>query len=305
MPRSINGILLLDKPIAFTSNGALQRVKRLFDAKKAGHTGSLDPLATGMLPICFGEATKFSQYLLDADKFYDVTAMLGVETTTGDTEGEIVYKRPFSHITKENLKNVIQDFIGEIEQIPPMYSAIKHQGKPLYQLARQGISVARKPRKINVFSMELKDYSGPYFSIMVHVSKGTYIRTLAEDIGHVLGCGSHVVRLHRVGVHPYLSSAMYTMPFLEDILNQKGHAGLSSLLLPIDTAMRGLEAMTLSTSAEFYLRTGQAVRSPGPATSGFVRLLSADSRFLGIGEITSGKIKPHRLVSNNYCELVS
>lgn len=205
----INGILLLDKPLHLTSNGALQRVKRLFGAKKAGHTGSLDPLATGMLPLCFGEATKLSQYLLESDKYYHVVAKFGEKTTTGDAEGEVIETRPTDHLTAEAIQQAVAKFVGVIEQIPPMFSALKFQGRPLYELARQGIEVERKPRQVTIHKLELalpfeKGGQGGISSctISVHCTKGTYIRTLIEDIGEVLGCGAHVIGLRRTAVSP-------------------------------------------------------------------------------------------------------
>ena len=298
MKRSVNGILLLDKPPGFTSNGALQRVKRLYSAKKAGHTGSLDPIATGMLPICFGEATKFSQFLLDSDKIYYVVATLGVRTTTGDTEGEVVETLPLINITRERIETIMQTFLGETDQIPPMFSAIKVQGQALYELARRGIEIERKPRKIKIFSLTLEDLQTDAFSLRVHCSKGTYVRTLVEDIGRLLGCGAHVKELRREMVMPYTNVPMFTLPMLEIILETSGNAGLDACLLPVETAVDTFPAVQLSTSAAFYLRMGQAVRSTFPLNSTFVRLVSEDEKFLGIGEVMSdGRVKPSRLVS--------
>ncbi|MGB5440817.1 MAG: tRNA pseudouridine(55) synthase TruB, partial [Gammaproteobacteria bacterium] len=206
--RPVNGILLLDKPAGVTSNAALQIVKKLYRARKAGHTGSLDPLATGLLPICFGEATKISGFLLDADKDYLVTCKLGERTTTGDAEGEVEQRRPVERVTEKLVRKAMQGFIGDIEQIPPMYSALKHKGERLYKLARQGIEVERAPRQVTIFEMELTDFSLPEATFRVHCSKGTYVRTLIEDIGEVLGCGAHVIRLRRLGVGPFDSSGM-------------------------------------------------------------------------------------------------
>lgn len=298
MRRPIHGILLLDKPVEMTSNRALQRVKHLFYAKKAGHTGSLDPLATGMLPICFGEATKFSQFLLDSDKSYQVVAKLGVRTTTGDCEGEIVETLPVMNVDIARIQQVMQAFLGEIEQIPPMFSAIKVQGKPLYELARRGIEIERKSRRINIFSLTLDKLEDDVLSFQVHCSKGTYVRTLVEDIGKALGCGAHVTGLRRIHVTPYDTACMYTLPVLEAIAQSSGMSGLNECLLPIETAVQIFPAVQLSTSASFYLRMGQSVRSSFPLDCTFVRLMSEDSQFLGIGEVMpDGRVKPHRLLS--------
>lgn len=298
MRRHVDGILLLDKPPEMTSNSALQRAKRLFNAKKAGHTGSLDPIATGMLPICFGEATKFSQFLLESDKSYYVVAKLGEQTTTGDREGEIIARGDTKDITGERVENVMSKFLGEIEQIPPMYSAIKFQGQPLYSLARKGIEIERKARRVNIFSLTLDKLDQDYFTFRVHCSKGTYIRTLVEDIGTGLGCGAHVNKLRRLTVTPYRDALMYTLPALEVIAKTIGQEGLSACLLPVETAVQVFPAVQLSTSAAFYLRMGQPVRTLLPLKTPLVRLVSEDDRFLGIGEVMSdGRVKPHRLLA--------
>lgn len=299
--RQIHGILLLDKPEHISSNGALQRVKRLFNAKKAGHTGSLDPIATGMLPICFGEATKFSQFLLDSDKSYHVIAKLGETTNTGDCEGEVIATLPVIDVTEQRIHQVMQTFLGESEQVPPMFSAIKHQGKPLYELARRGIEVERKSRKIKIFSIKLEklNLEENTFSFTVHCSKGTYVRTLVEDIGQLLGCGSHVIGLRRIMVTPYGNELMYSMEELESILQSSGFEALSACLLPVETAVQVFPAVQLTTAAAFYLRMGQPVRASFPLDSSMVRLMSEDARFLGIGEVLAdGRVKPHRLVAN-------
>lgn len=298
MRHSINGILLLDKPAQITSNGALQKIKRFFNAKKAGHTGSLDPLATGMLPICFGEATKFSQFLLDSDKVYRVVAKLGVQTTTGDAEGEVLATQCVRDVTKEKIVAVMQAFVGDIDQVPPMYSAIKYQGNPLYKLARRGIEIERKPRRITIMSLELEAVNEDEFIFRVHCSKGTYVRTLVEDISRKLGYGGHVQALRRLSVTPYGSISMHTLPALEVIKEKVGLEGLLACLLPVETSVQGFPAVTLSNSAAFYLRMGQAVRTSVILNSSLVRLLSEDAKFLGMGEVmTDGRVKPHRLLS--------
>lgn len=302
MRRNVNGILLLDKPIGITSNGALQRMKHLFQAKKAGHTGSLDPMATGMLPLCFGEATKFSQFLLDSDKAYYVTGQLGVCTVTGDREGAVSATQPVNDMSCERIQAVVEKFIGEIEQIPPMFSALKVQGKPLYELARQGIEIERKPRRITIFSITNVSYEAEAqrFSCDVHCSKGTYVRTLVEDIGRELGCGAHVADLRRTRVTPYDGNTIYTFEALQLIADTTGQAGLDACLLPLETSVRTFPAVKLSTSAAFYMRTGQAVRVTLPLNSSLIRLFSEDERFLGVGEVTEdGRVKPYRLLSTN------
>lgn len=298
MRQHINGILLLDKPKDITSNGALQKVKRLFNAKKAGHTGSLDPIATGMLPICFGEATKFSQFLLESDKTYYVTAKLGIKTNTGDSEGEVLETRSPAAVTREQIDTILPTFFGVIEQIPPMFSAIKYQGKPLYQLARRGINIERMPRKVQIFSLLFESLIEDEFIFTVHCSKGTYIRTLVEDIGELLGCGAHVIELRRLAVNPYAEASMYTLPALEAIAMQSGNLALNKTLLPVETAVQIYPAVKLSTSAAFYLKMGQPVRATFPLNSSLVRLMSEDARFLGIGEVMAdGRVRPHRLLA--------
>lgn len=300
MKKNINGILLLDKPIGLTSNGALQRVKHLFHAKKAGHTGSLDPVATGMLPICFGDATKFSQFLLDSDKVYRVTAKLGEKTTTGDSEGTVLETKPVIGVTKERVDEVIAPFLGKQQQTPPMFSAIKHQGKPLYELARKGIEIERKSREINIFALRQEALEGNELTLYVHCSKGTYVRTLVEDIGAVLGCGAHVIALRRLSVSPYSHSAMYTMDMLHEILQNSGPAGLLDCLLPVETSVQVFPAVKLSTAAAFYIRMGQAVRTNLPTGATLVRLLAEDDRFLGMGEtLEDGRVKPHRMIAGS------
>lgn len=297
MRKKINGILLLDKPIGFTSNQALQRVKHLFQAKKAGHTGSLDPIATGMLPICFGEATKFSQFLLESDKSYTVTAKLGVTTTTGDSEGDVVTEKPVD-VTLDGVNAVVSQFVGEIEQTPPMYSAVKHNGQPLYKLARKGIEVERKSRRITIFSITEVELNQDELTLTVHCSKGTYIRTLVEDIANQLGCGAHVIALRRLMVSPYQEGVMYSLPTLEKIVETKGVDALQSLLLPVETSVSIFPAVKISTSAAFYLRMGQPVRASLELGAPLVRLFSEDASFLGVGEATGdGRVKPHRLLA--------
>jgi tRNA pseudouridine55 synthase len=296
--KNINGILLLDKPAGITSNGALQQAKRLYNAKRAGHTGSLDPIATGMLPLCFGEATKFSQFLLDSDKYYYVTAKLGKRTITGDVEGEVISERSFAHVTRANLEEAMKPFRGEIQQIPPMFSALKHKGQPLYELARKGIEVEREPRTLQIYSLELDELQEDSFSFHIHCSKGTYVRTLVDDIGELLNCGAHVFQLRRTAVSPYNNYPMYTLPVLEDTFRREGSEGLQRLLLPIETSVAGFPSVKLSTSAAFYIRMGQPVRVTNAPAQGFVRLMIGDEqRFLGMGEMLEDyRVKPKRMV---------
>ncbi len=295
--RPINGVLILDKPAGMTSNAALQDVKRLYDARKAGHTGSLDPLASGMLPICFGRATKFSQFLLDADKRYRVVGKLGIKTATGDAEGDIVEQHELKNITKEAIEAVLPKFRGNIEQIPSMYSAIKYQGQPLYKLARQGITIERKPRALTIHKLELLDFGKDLMDLEIHCSKGTYVRTLVEDIGDVLGCGAHVAALRRLTAGPYKEDQMITMAELTKVHEQNGHEGLDKLLLPISSMLLDWPEVKVSEAGAYYLQKGQAIISPYAPKEGQVLLVMKDGRFLGVGEITEdGKVAPRKIV---------
>ncbi len=294
--RNVRGILLLDKPLGITSNRALQDVKHIFKAQKAGHTGSLDPLADGLLPICFGAATKVSAFLLDADKRYQVRVKLGVTTSTADAEGEVLQTRPVEGITESNIQKVIAGFEGEIEQIPPMYSALKHKGERLYKLARDGIEVEREPRQVTIHSISLHGYSEPEFELDVHCSKGTYIRTLAEDIGNKLGCGAHVTALRRTGVGPYGDDNLVTMEQIKR-LAEDGLSALDGLLLPIDSALYGWPEVKLTPDGTFYLKQGQPVLVPNAPTDGMVRIYDSNGSFMGAGEILDdGRVAPRRMM---------
>jgi len=298
--RNVTGILLLDKPEGMTSNEALQRVKRLYQAAKAGHTGSLDPLATGLLPVCLGGATKFSAFLLDADKRYRVRVRLGISTTTADAEGEVVRTASTEGIAEADVRETLSRFLGPIDQLPPMYSAVKHQGERLYKLARQGIEVERTPRTVNIFELDLRGIALPEIDLDVHCSKGTYVRTLAEDIGASLGCGGHVAGLRRTGVGPYVESMspFVTMAELDRLAAQdNGYASLDELLLPLETALAHWPEVRLSEDAAFYLRQGQAVLVPQAPTEGLVRLYDPSRKFIGVGYILDdGKVQPKRLL---------
>jgi tRNA pseudouridine55 synthase len=298
--KNIDGVFLLNKPLHMTSNQALQKVKRLFGAKKAGHTGSLDPLATGMLPICFGEATKFSQFLLESDKCYQVTAKLGEKTTTGDAEGKVIFTKPVPSLTRDQLEQILASFLGLQQQVPPMFSAIKYQGQPLYELARQGIEIERQSRPIHIHQFDLIDFNHDTLMLNVHCSKGTYVRTLVEDVGEKIGCGAHVSALHRSVVFPYKQQNMVTLSVLEEVQKLQD---LTHYLLPVETAVESFPAVKLSTSALFYIRTGQSIMVPHLPSQGLVRLFSHDACFLGVGEIVGdGRVAPRRLVnqSNNF-----
>lgn len=295
--RDINGILLLDKVTGISSNTALQQIKRLFRANKAGHTGSLDPLASGLLPICLGEATKMSQFLLDADKRYFVEATLGVTTTTGDAEGDIVSTEPVRAYAKDEILRVLQRFLGESDQIPPMHSAIKKDGVPLYKLAHQGIEIEREARKITIHSLELIDYNNDLLHLDVACSKGTYIRTLVEDIGKALGCGAHVSGLRRLKVGAFDIKNAVTLSELEGTLADSGLDAIDGRLLPVEAALESWPQVSLSADAAFYLRQGQPVLVPKAPTRGWVRLFYNTDQFLGVGEIIDdGRVAPRRLL---------
>lgn len=294
--RNISGVLLLNKPLGITSNKALQKVKYLFDANKAGHTGNLDPLATGLLPICFGEATKLSAFLLDADKQYLGTIKLGKRTTTADSEGDIIEERPIdASIDRARVLEVLQQFTGEIEQIPPMHSALKVDGQPLYKLAHKGIEIERKARKATIFSLELLRFEGDEVDIDVHCSKGTYIRTLAEDIGAALGCGAYLSKLHRTRVGSFSEAGSVTLERLNELAEQ-GKEALDECMLPLEATLTDWPSVELSESMSFYVRQGQAVLVPNAPTEGWVRLISPGKRFMGVGQVLDdGRIGPKRL----------
>jgi len=297
--RNVSGVLLLDKPGGSSSNHALQKVKRLFGAAKAGHTGSLDPLATGMLPVCFGEATKISAFLLEADKRYRLECQLGVNTTTGDAEGEVLDTQDVSSITEAEIQAVLPDFIGEIEQIPPMYSALKHNGERLYKLARQGIEVERKARRITIYAIEFlslqrDEQQRLILQLEVSCSKGTYVRTLVEDIAKKLDCGAHVTALRRLSVGPY-DGEMLSMEQLQ-MLAEQGETALDNCLQPVDSGVADWPDVHLGVDAAFYVRQGQPVMVPHAPTQGWVRIYD-QSQFLGLGEIQDdGLVAPRRMI---------
>ena len=295
--RDIHGVFLLDKPQGMSSNDIMQKVKRIFQANKAGHTGALDPLATGMLPICLGEATKFSQFLLDADKRYLVTAKLGERTDTSDAEGQVVETREVKVKTPEIL-TALEQFCGDILQVPTMFSALKHNGKPLYEYARQGITVEREARPITIFELNFIEYNAPYLTLEVHCSKGTYIRTLVDDLGEVLGCGAHVTMLRRTAVADYPTEKMLDWNALQSLAAQQDLSLLDALLLPMDTAVAKLPTLTLDESQAQGIGFGQRVKFNNPnSLQGQVRLFSHENRFLGVAVIDENNvIRPQRLV---------
>jgi len=307
--RAINGVLLLDKPYEMSSNHALQRVKRIFFAQKAGHTGALDPLATGMLPICLGEATKFSQFLLDTDKTYQVTAKLGTRTTTSDADGEVVAEKPVN-ISAEQLATALDSFRGTTQQIPSMYSALKYQGQPLYKYAREGIEVPRESRDITVFRLDLLRFEGDEVDLDIHVSKGTYIRTIVDDLGELLGCGAHVAHLRRSAVGNYPQDKMVTIEQLEALVEQAEEQDVAAsrlldpLLLPMTTACDGIPEVFIDDMSANFLRHGNPVQVPNVPSEGLVQVFIGDNlddgEFIGIGHIDDdGLVAPKRIVVLN------
>lgn len=307
--RAIDGIVLLDKPLGFSSNDALQKVKGIFNAAKAGHTGALDPLATGMLPICLGEATKFSQFLLDADKTYSVTATLGVRTATSDADGDIVETKPVE-CDEDQIREACLAFLGKSKQVPSMFSALKYQGKPLYFYARQGIEVPREARDITIFSLTVDRIEGNEVDMTVHCSKGTYIRSLVDDIGQNLGCGAFVSRLHRSRVTDYPVDQVVTLETLQamrDVINESGNdlldnasfVSLDSLLLPMDSAVKTLSKVELDDTSAGYFGNGNPVfcqQALELAYEAQVRVYAND-QFMGVGFVDDDqKVAPKRIV---------
>ncbi len=296
--RNVNGILLLDKPAGGSSNRVLQRVKWLFAARKAGHTGSLDPLATGLLPLCFGEATKVSGFLLDADKRYRVQCRLGETTNTGDAEGEVVAQRQVPRLDAATVAGVLTRFLGEQDQVPPMYSAVKHQGERLYRIARRGEEVERKARRVTIHALDLVDVGESELTLDVHCSKGTYVRTLVEDIGEALGCGAHVTALRRTGLGPFSNRPMVTMEQVEAAA-ESGHAALDGLLLPPEEGLVDWPQVTLDADSAHFLCQGQAVFVPQTPDAEWLRLFGPDG-FLGMGVVLDdGRVAPRRLMAGN------
>jgi tRNA pseudouridine55 synthase len=294
--RDITGIVVIDKPSGHSSNHVLQQVKRLFDAKKAGHTGSLDPLASGVLPICLGEATKLSGYLLDADKQYAVTCKLGITTDSGDADGEVIAEQPIPEFDETGLRTILDSFIGEQDQVPPMFSALKYQGQPLYKLARQGIEVERKSRRIRIYEIELLDCSYDSFTLSVRCSKGTYIRTLVEDISHKLGTGGHVTMLRRTGVAGYTLEDAVSLEQLTERRESGELAVLDKLLEAAENALPDWPVVNLDEAASKTLSFGQSIQVEQDFECANVRLFDQNEKFMGLGEMTpEGVVKPKRL----------
>ena len=291
-----NGHLFVDKPSGMSSHTVVQVIRRLFGMKKVGHGGTLDPLATGLLPICLGEATKYSQYLLNTEKTYAVTAKLGVTTTSGDQDGEILDRCTVDSLVFEKLKDILIDFIGESEQIPPMYSALKHQGVPLYRLARQGKTVERKARRIMIHRITLGACEEDTFSFSVHCSKGTYIRTLVEEVGQALGVGAHIIALRRTGLNQFADYPMLTLAQLEQYIDEAGSPALARILLPIDMPMKHWPTQVLSESDCYRFKTGQAISIADPLTIS-ARIVDQRDVFQGIAEFVEGQLVSRRCLA--------
>ena len=290
--RHLSGVFLLNKPLGLSSNCALQKVRRLFNAQKAGHTGALDPLATGLLPICLGEATKFSHYLLDSTKRYQTTVKLGQTTTTGDVEGEILLQREVPALTAERIEAVLQQFRGDIQQVPPMYSALKRDGRPLYELARQGIEIERQARPVSIYQLTLLDFTQDRLVLEVTCSKGTYIRVLGEDIGEALGCGGHLIHLHRTQTGHFELIPSYTLEYLETLTSPERDALLLSVYAPVEHLPR----VQLPEGREKYFGNGQESNIEHDAAAEV--LVFDGDRCLGLAEITDQKrLVPKRLLN--------
>ncbi|MEQ9915679.1 tRNA pseudouridine(55) synthase TruB [Pectobacterium aroidearum] len=301
--RDIHGVLLLDKPQGVSSNDVLQKVKRIFNANRAGHTGALDPLATGMLPICLGEATKFSQYLLDSDKRYRVIARLGQRTDTSDADGNVIEERAIGFSATE-LEQALEGFRGTTQQVPSMYSALKYQGRKLYEYARQGLTVPREAREITVYELQFIRWEGDELELEIHCSKGTYIRTIIDDLGEKLGCGAHVIYLRRLQVATYPIERMVTLEQLAALVEQAQAQELSPslsldpLLMPMESPVIDFPEVNLTPVVAGYLKLGQPVQAANAPLNGMVRITEGDARkFIGMGEIDSdGRVAPRRLV---------
>ena len=291
--RPIHGVFLLDKASGYSSNASLQKVKRLFNAQKAGHTGSLDPIASGLLPICLGEATKLSSYLLHSDKRYVVRIRLGIETDTADIEGAVISEAPVPPLTATLIDEVLTPFRGEITQVPPMYSALKHQGQRLYDLARKGVEIEREPRPITIYELLLKDFDDSSLDLEVHCSKGTYIRSLAQDIGRALGCGGHVEVLRRTAVGDLLLENATTVDVLEALEGPLREASLQ----PMDGLVAHFPRVDLNDSLSVLVRQGNPVFVAQAPTSGWVRLYGLGLGFIGLGEVLDdGRVGPRRIL---------
>jgi tRNA pseudouridine55 synthase len=301
--RPVNGLLLLDKPTGLTANAALQHVKRRFNACKAGHTGALDPLASGMLPICFGEATKFSQFLLEADKTYQVTAQLGVRTDTADSEGSMTSVRPVN-VTLRDVEQALTHFRGPITQRPSPYSALKYQGKPLYYYARRGIEVPPKVRSVVIHQLILNEFTGTQLHLTIHCSKGTYIRTVVDDLGELLGCGAHVIALRRLSVADYPSSALVTLAQVESLATlcpvtlELNFSALEASLLPVASLLTQLPEYNITPEEATQLQQGRTLPLSENAMNETVQLtVGLERRLLGVGERCAHQLSAKRLLS--------
>lgn len=290
--RPLNGVLLFDKPLTLSSNTALQKVRRLFQAEKAGHTGTLDPLATGLLPICFGEATKFSTGLLDADKTYRALLKLGQTTTTGDAEGEITSSSDVA-LDEQQVRAALHNFSGEISQIPPMHSALKYQGKPLYEYIRKGETIERASRKVLIHELILERFAGDEMEISVRCSKGTYVRTLAEDIGNALGCGAHLRGLRRTAIAGFHLDSAYSWDQLEAMTMPEREA----CLLPLDCMLQDMPMLELDAVQVTRMAQGQRLGIDAELPDGKIRLYSA-GKFIGVAELLGRRLAPDRLLSS-------
>ncbi len=290
----MDGVLLFDKPLELSSNTALQKVRRLYGAEKAGHTGTLDPLATGLLPVCFGEATKFTLSLLDADKRYRATIRLGQRTTTGDAEGEVIATRPVA-VDETQVLAALAKFLGESQQLPPMHSAIKHQGKPLYEYIRKGETVERELRTVFIHELKLERLEGDELEFSVLCSKGTYVRTLAEDISETLGCGGHLIALRRTGIGEFDLADAYTLPQLE-AMDAMDAMQRDACLMPLDRLVQNLPRLELDAVQANRLAQGQRLGLTDAHPDGKQRLY-ADGRFIGLGDLYGGRLAPSRLLS--------
>lgn len=298
--RAIHGIVLLDKPTGITSNAALQRVKRLFNAKKAGHTGSLDPMASGLLPICLGEATKLSSYLLDSDKQYQFTCKFGEKTNTADADGEVIAQNALPSPTAAQIATVLPQFLGVIEQIPPMYSALHHEGKRLYELAREGVEVERPARQVTISALELLAVDGQFATFTVRCSKGTYVRTLAEDIAAALNTYAHLTVLRRTGVGNYALAEAVTLAQLQALHAEMGENPdftiLDQHLAPLNSTLLDWPAVTLSAEALFYARQGNPVQVSHAPAAGWLRMLNEAGELIGLAEMAAdGRVAPRRV----------
>ncbi len=292
--RDVHGVILLDKPAGYSSNQAVQKVRWLFGARKAGHTGSLDPFATGMLPICLGEASKTAGFMLDAAKVYEATAFLGKATVTGDIEGEILHELPVPRLERSRVDTVLRVFQGDIEQVPPMYSALKHDGQRLYHLARAGLEVERKARPVHIFSLELLELELPLMRFRTRCSKGTYVRTLAGDIAEKLGTCAHLQALRRLEVGPFQAHDMIS---LDDLTSLADRGEIDSCLLPVDSALADWPVMILDSAQTDRFSHGNPVDAD-TVKPGLVRVYGPENQLLGLGEVTAdNRLKPKRLMN--------